>query len=257
MEVTKWYVDCVGDDGDVAIVYWLRLGWRSLALTFVSSLLFRDSGLPVAGGRSLVTRSRLARTGAPRVDGDALSWRMNEIEVEMQRRAPAVSASFLGDVVRWRCELPSADALVRVGDFTVRGRGYAEVLRIARAPWKLPIAELRWGRFTGEQSSAVWIDWRGSHPLTFVASDGRRAEAATVADDRVSFDGSNVTMEARQVIRDAPLRETLDEVPLLSRVLPTRFAAMQECKWRSRGTLRGEGAPADHGWCIHEVVRFA
>ncbi|HEU4886840.1 MAG TPA: hypothetical protein VFV49_03065 [Thermoanaerobaculia bacterium] len=246
--MTKWYVDCVSDAGDVCIAYWLRLGWRSVALTFVSSLLFVDG--------KLTTRSGLSRAIAPHVDGDVLSWATNGIDVQMQRRASAVSASLLGDVVRWRCELPAADGHIRVGGTTVRGRGYAEVLTLAAAPWKLPIEELRWGRFIGERSSAVWIDWRGAHPLTFVASSGRRADAATVDDSRISFDGRDLTLDDPKIIRDAPLRETLEEVPLLSRMMPRRLNAMQECKWRSRGTLRGEGS-SDHGWSIHEVVRFA
>ena len=242
MHVTKWYLDCVDDRGDVAIAYWLRIGWGRLALTFVSSLLYR--------GEELIPRSRLAGVAPPRVDGEGLQWRTEDVSVDMQRRAPAVSAT-LFDGVDWRCELPSADAVIRIGGTTVRGRGYAEVLKIATPPWKLPIEELRWGRFTGERSSVVWIDWRGSHPLTYVACDGRRAETATVGDDRILFDGRSVTMEMRQVLRDAPLDETAGDVPLLARVLPKRLTAMQECKWRSRGTLDG-----DHGWCIHEVVRF-
>lgn len=243
MRVTKWYFDCVGDNGDVAIAYWLRIGWGVGALRFVSSLLYRDG--------KLTTNSRLSLAAPPRVHGDVLQWRAGELFVDLQRRAPAHAASLLEGVVDWQCEMPSADAVIRIGDTAVRGRGYAEVLSMSRAPWKLPIEELRWGRFTGERSSVVWIDWRGPHPLTYVACDGRRAEIATVDDGRIFFDGRSVTMDMRQVLRDAHLRETLDDVPLLARVLPGGLTAMRECKWRSRGTLEG-----DHGWCIHEVVRF-
>ncbi len=245
--MTKWYVDVVDDNGDVAIAYWLRLGWRAVALTFVSSLLFR--------GGKLVTQSRMVRAASPRFDGDTLSWRTGDIEIAMERRAPAVATSFLDDVVQWRCELPSAEAVVRVGDRTVRGRGYAEVMRIAKAPWRLPIEELHWGRFIGERSSAVWIEWRGPHPVTFVACDGRQAGMATVSDARISFDGRSLILDDRQVIREAPLGETLDEVPFLRTLVPRRLTATQETKWRSRGTLHG--TETDQGWCIHEVVRFA
>jgi hypothetical protein len=247
VQVTKWYLDCVDDGGNVAILYWLRIGWGFAAFTFVSTLHYREG--------ECIARSRLARAAPPRVDGDVLRWRSGELFAEMRRRAPAMSASLLDGIVHWRCELPAADALIRIGDTVVRGRGYAEVLSIARAPWRLPIEELRWGRFTGERSSVVWIDWRGSHPLTYVACDGRRAETVTVDDDHILFDGRGVTMEDRKVLRDAPLGETLEDVPLLARVLPRRLTVMQECKWRSRGTL--SGADADHGWCIHEVVRFS
>lgn len=245
MLITKWYLDCVDDRGDVAIVYWLRIGWAGVGLTFVSSLMLRQG--------ETRTRSRVTRSAPPRVDGDVLQWRSGDVSVEMRRRAPPVATS-LDERIDWRCELPSADVVIRAGDAVVRGRGYAEALRMTRAPWKLPIEELRWGRFTGERSSVVWIDWRGPHPLTYVAHDGRRADTATVDDDHILLDGSSVTMDRREEIRDAPLRETLDDVPLLARLLPRWLTAMQECKWRSRGSLRGP--VEDEGWCIHEVVRF-
>ena len=248
MNVSKWYVDCVGDAGDLCIAYWLRLSWRSLRLTFASSLLFREG--------TLSTRSCITRDAGPHLDGDTLTWRTEGLDVEMVRRAPAVSASLLDEVVQWRCELPAAEARIRVGDTTVCGRGYAELLTIEGAPWKLPIDELRWGRFTGEHSSAVWIDWRGDHPLTFVSHDGRTAQTASVGDGQVSFDGRSLTLEERQIVRDEPLRNTFDDVPLLSRVLPKRLLDSQECKWRSRGALAGGGSEADRGWCISEVVRF-
>lgn len=249
MEVTKWYVDCVDDAGEVCIAYWLRVATRALALTFVGTMLFR--------GGKLFTRNARASVAEPQVEGDLLQWKTDAIDVEMERRAPAVSASLLEDVVHWRCELPSADARVQVGDAVLRGRGYAEVLHVSGAPWKLPIEELRWGRFTGERSSLVWIEWRGPHPLTFVALDGEPVAEGSVGDELVSAGKRTLTLGRPTVIRDGCVGDALQGVPLLSRVLPQRFTATRERKLLGRGILSGDAAATDDGWCIYETVRFA
>ncbi|HET8796916.1 MAG TPA: hypothetical protein VFO89_04480 [Thermoanaerobaculia bacterium] len=249
MKITKWYVDCVDERGSVAIAYWMRVAWGPFIRTYASTLLRREGGL--------AAQSRSARCAPPRIDGDSLSWSCGDIDARMARRAPAVTASMLDGAIEWRAELPSAVGSIRFGEAIVEGRGYAEVISMRVAPWNLPIRELRWGRFTGRRHAVVWIDWRGAHPLTLVASDGVRAHHAQVDDRLIRFDGAELLLEEPEVVRDASLAETLHDAGALRFLVPSRFAAMRECKWRSRGTLRGEGMEADRGWSIHEVVRLA
>ncbi len=143
----------------------------------------------------------------------------------MERRAPAYEEALIPGV-RWRCEMPSADA--RIG--MMRGYGYAELMQLDLAPWELPIDELRWGRVANGAGSITWIDWRGSHPLTRVLVDGQRTEAPLPepADNRS--------------IRDDLLGDT---IPIPG--LPKRIANAREQKWCGR---------VGDAWAVHEVVRF-
>ena len=64
-------------------------------------------------------------------------------------------------------EAPAAEVSVSLRGFApLRGTGYAERILITIPPWRLPIRELRWGRWIGEAASrsVVWIDWRGESP---------------------------------------------------------------------------------------------
>ena len=73
-------------------------------------------------------------------------------------------------IVDWTCEMPRART--RIGE--VCGDGYAEVLHMTVPPWKLPIDELRWGRFHGQGA------WRcGSSGGARCRSGGYLATKAT------------------------------------------------------------------------------
>ncbi|HEY8131907.1 MAG TPA: hypothetical protein VII12_08435, partial [Thermoanaerobaculia bacterium] len=111
--------------------------------------------------------------------------------------------------------------------------------------WDLPIDELRWGRFGGDEVSLVWIQWKGARPLDLLLVDGRRVDHSSDLD---------LSIEGDSVIRSAALSETLASmIPLV----PKRLLKAQETKWRGRGTVRRRNAVVDRGWAIHELVKFA
>lgn len=193
----------------------------------------------------------------PAIAGDRLLWPAPGAAVEMTRQAPAYRAALLDDRVLWSCEIPKGAARFSAGGRTFEGSGYAEVLTMTVAPWKLPIRELHWGRFIGARESVVWIDWRGAHPLTLVVHDGSRAETTAVDEAGLAFDGRRVVLDEPAVIRDESIGRTLREAHFLARALPRRLTDSRETKVRSRGTLSDGTGVVDRGWCIHEVVRFA
>ena len=71
--------------------------------------------------------------------------------------------------------------------FREEGTGYAERLELSIRPWRLPIRELRWGRFVSEGASMAWIDWQGADPTEVIRALGYepgKEESPDVTEDR-------------------------------------------------------------------------
>ncbi|HSP13508.1 MAG TPA: hypothetical protein VLV78_02005 [Thermoanaerobaculia bacterium] len=208
------------------------------------------SSVLTAGG----TRDHLFASDPPRIDGDVLTWSDQRLACSMtlRRRSPRFERKLV-DGVSWRCEMPAADAELHIEGKKVRGRGYAELLELTIAPWDLPIDELRWGRFCGDRLSLVWIDWRGSHPLTLVLLDGAAVDGS-VSDRTIIAGDATLSIGDGAVIRSAAIG---DSIPFLEPFLPKRMTAATEHKWCSRSTVSRGGQNVDRGWAVHEIVRFA
>ena len=161
----------------------------------------------------------------------------------------------------WNCLLPTARVCLDFSDGRrLEGQGYAEVLEMTIPPWRLPIRELRWGRFLADdgRASAVWIDWRGPRALSFAALNGAPCDAAEISETRVVLGDPHATVDMTdpRVLRDGPLARTaLGRIPVLRKRLPVRILETRETKWLSRGALEREGVRRA-GWAVHEVVRW-
>ena len=157
--LTKWYIDCVSADGRVAIGYWASLAWGPLALTWHSVVLH-------APGSGPDHRSSLIAVAAPDVRGRTLTWRAPALQctVRADSRQRPFEERLLDDeagVVHWRVEAPAANVRVELGGASpISGPGYAERIVLTAPPWRLPIRELRWGRWidAAGNRSVVWID---------------------------------------------------------------------------------------------------
>ena len=223
----KWYLDCVTAGGEPAVLYHARIRWGAFALRYASVL---------GGGTTL--RS----TPEPRVEGDTVVFRAPGLGIDGTWRALAPAHErLLTDGVEWRCVQPRAQVSLRLGGRALSGLGYVEVLTLTRVPWRLPIDELRWGRFCAADTGAVWIEWRGAHPLKVALVDGAPAD----------FTPERLRLHGDRVLRSGRIGETaLAMIPRLDR-LPGRIVGLSETKWLSRGALAGS-----EGWAIHELVRW-
>jgi hypothetical protein len=223
---------------------------------FASSFLFAD-------GRA-TTATSLSTGLEPLLDEGGLTWVSPSLGLEA-RLTPRCSGaeSQLYDGVKWRCVMPSADAIVQLPDRTIRGRGYGELLEITIAPWRLPIRELYWGRATCGATSLVWIRWSGAHPLQQAWRNGMAVAATEVEDDRVLLAGGmRLEMSERVVLREERLAETLKPLRSLAAIGARALGVRAlndaiERKWRSRGILFDGDRRIDEGWVIHERVEFA
>lgn len=149
--------------------------------------------------------------------------------------------------------MPRAMCRVSLRDEVFDGMGYAELLEMTVAPWKLPIRELRWGRWLSENSSVTWIDWQGAFPLSLVLEDGIPSEGC-VADDGVKMGDRCLRLTTDRVIRSGTLGATvLGSLGGIGDALPPALARTHEQKWLSRGSLEPQRL---QGWAIHERVVF-
>lgn len=239
------------------IGYWASLAWRGVALTWQNVTLFEP-------GKAPVSRSSLASAAPPDVAGDSLSWEAEALGCAMafEPRQPPIEERLLADgsgVVDWRVEAPAAEVSASLRGFApLRGAGYAERILITIPPWRLPIRELRWGRWIGEAASrsAVWIDWRGEAPRTWAFVDGAAVPAPEVTDESVRAGALEVALAERRTLQSRSLAEIASSIPPLKAVVPRSFLGLRQSRWCSDGMLRdGRGASCS-GRAIHEVVVF-
>jgi len=253
--LTKWYLDCTGDDGCTAIGYWASLAWRGLSLTW--------QGLSVCeAGGGTIQRSTLTKDRMPARARDRIVWRSRALKCTLAAdvRLPPIALRLFETTdgfVDWRCEAPAAMVMLEFADRPpIRGVGYADRLDLTIPPWQLPISELRWGRWTDQSAahSVVWIDWGGAEPRTWVFVDGARAADAAVEDDRVSAGHSTLTLTASSTLSSRALDEILRGIPPLRAVVPSSLLSLRDTKWSSRGTLHHPGSAPLDGRAIHERV---
>jgi hypothetical protein len=221
-------MDCVSDDGEVFLACQAELRWRALHLRYAS----------VLGGCS-----SLRETPEPVWSDGVLCWNAPSLGVAATWHAVdwPVRETLLNGACGWNCVAPRARAEVRLGDRTIRGLGYAENLTMTVPPWRLPIHELRWGRFLSETDGVVWIEWSGAESACMWWHNGLRSESA-----------SEIDFRDRATLRDGKLVETaLHVIPDIHKLFPARILGLRESKWLSRAAF-GQAA----GWAIHEVVRW-
>jgi hypothetical protein len=255
-ELTKWYSDCITPGGDVFIAYCAQLRWRAFSLSYAATLL-RPSGGDTR------TATTFTRARMPELSDRVLEWDCPALgaQGEWTAQRPAVLEQVYGSdegTIEWSCLQPQSCVRIRVGDVLLEGPGYAERLHMTLPPWRMPIDELRWGRFVTAGDAVVWIQWRGTHRTEIVYENGRRIAACRIADDGIELEnGTTLAFERVGVLRQGTLGATaLAGIPGLNKIVPARTLMVMECKWLSRATLLRNGSAAGSGWAIHEVVQW-
>jgi len=254
-ELSKWYLDAVGEDGEVFIGYRAALRWRRLQASYAAAL--------TGGAHETRTASSVRSEEEPVLRMGSLAWEAPALELQgtWTGNAPALLRTLYecpGGSVVWACLFPRAEAGVRIGARNIRGLGYAERLEMTLPPWRLPLETLRWGRFLSPDRFVVWIDWQApERSRTWVFVDGQEEREARVSEEEISFEGGRLRLPqaGRLQLRDGRLSHLLRSLSLPLSLL-CRARAIHETKWRTRGILECAGAPAVEGWAIHEVVRF-
>jgi len=250
--LVKWYLDCVTDSGDVAILYSARLKWHGPSLA--------HSSLIGVVGESRTERSSL-RSAKIGLDAEMISVDAPQLGLHgvwIAQSAPFERTVFenqQGSVV-WNCLQPSADVRVIAGGNTWAGRGYAECLTLTLPPWKLPMRHLLWGRFVSRHDALAWIDWQGPYSMRLVLHNGAEALNPSISEHEVSCHAATLRMDEPVSIRAGRLASTvLPGAPALAGIFPSSIFNIEERKWRSRGVLRTQRHQS-LGWVIHESVAW-
>jgi hypothetical protein len=211
----------VGETGDLAILYSADLRWRGLSIHYGSELTYRD-GLPARTTHSL-------RKSSIEAEG-----RWDAIDPPL---APTTIFESEEGAVQWSCLRPRAEASIH----GVCGLGYMERLELTLPPWRLPIRQLRWGRFLSRKDAVIWIEWTGDYSKRLAYHNGALVDPSAIA---------HLRLEDPRVLREGCIGSTvLSAIPSAAKTFPGRLLAVRECKWRSLGHFNGQ-----QGWAIHEVV---
>ena len=248
----KWYVDCVTDSGDAAIVYCADLHWRGMHATY-SSVLSMNEGR-VESHSSMAGYCLSSTNGEIRIEIPRLkvSGKWEATSAPMQR---TVYENASGSVL-WNCLQQGSMVHLSVGAREFTGLGYAECLTLTLPPWQLPMRRLRWGRFISQQDSIAWVDWEGEYSASFAVYNGLFCKPLSVSDCEVAIRGATLRMEESLPLREGRVGATvLPGVPALGRLLPRSLFNIEERKWRSRGILSTQDR-SSNGWVIHEVVHW-
>jgi hypothetical protein len=255
--LSKWYCDCVSDDGVVFIAYWARLRWGLLDIPYAATLYkpFGDRARERYSVRACAT---------PSIEGNELHWDCGRLGVRAVWTAgvPAIQRVLLETAegsVTWRCHFPHARARIQLaGTGQLSGLGYAEQMTLSVKPWRLPFEELRWGRFLSAEDAVTWIEWRGGEARQWVFHNGSELRGATVSTERIELPGDRGVVELRDavVLREGRLvTTTLGAIPGARIWLPAGIRNAIESKYLARGTLTTD-ARSTLGWAVHEIVRL-
>jgi hypothetical protein len=255
--LTKWYLDSVDAGGRSAVLYSTALTWGRARVGW--------HGVSICEADQRVThRASVRPTPLPERDGDRLAWRADPLgcAVDCRPSVPPFALRLLDrddGCLEWRCEAPAARVDVTLADApSLFGVGYAECLSLTFLPWRLPIDEMRWGRWVSDDGarSLVWIDWKGPHPRTDAYLDGRPVPSPVIGDRDVQAVGIRLTMAPRRQLYSRSLGSTLAGLGPVLKLLPASWRELEDAKWICRARLDEPGGRTNDGWCIDEVVRF-
>ncbi len=255
--LSKWYLDCVTDSGDVFIGYYLSMRYKKLNLNYGAILTCVDNEVKQR-------TSKLSERYSPQREGEQIEWQCPRLNVDGKwvNRSSSIDRVLLESPegnIHWRCYQPGSQvAIENPGLEPIVGLGYVEQLEMTIKPWELPIDELRWGRLVCENDQVVWIEWRGSHPQVLILHNGTLSPSGAISKERIdNQDGLTVELDDHFTLREGKIGSVAAaSLSALIRVSPLKLMKVHEHKWRSRGVLRKEGKVIGRGWAIHEVVRF-
>jgi hypothetical protein len=259
--LNKWFLDFVGDNGEIIILYAAKLTWHGMVVPYTSIL----SYAPKDG---ISEKSRFRNVKMPEKRNGLITWNDSKFEIEGTWESLAVplhARLFDSDegFLDWNCFQPASKVSLKINDRVIEGIGYAEQLILTAPPWKIPMNELRWGHFGSNKNQLVWIELRKDKKLQWLWWNGIKINKCTIEDDYIFVPEKNVNLKLdRRIVLESKkkifsvVKDLLDLIPGFNKIIPLNFLMAQENKWFSKGQLLIDGKTITSGIAIHELVSF-
>ena len=257
----KWFFDFVGESGDAMIFYSAKLKWNGWSASYTSWLRY-----DVVSGVSL--KSRFRNIQIPLIKDDLITWSDSKFDVSgtwkskskmIQARLYDSEEGFLD----WNCYQPSSKVKLKINGTLQEGNGYAEQLILTVPPWKIPMDELRWGRFGSDENNMVWIEMKEKETRKWLWLNGEKIENCSIEDDHILLNDLHLALNLdRRVVLESEkkifsvVEKLIRYIPGFNKVMPISFLMADEFKWLSKGQLQSHGKITDSGMAIHELVNF-
>ncbi len=259
--LSKWFLDFVGENGEAMIFYAAKLKWHGVTLSYSSWLHYdRGSGVHL--------KSRFYKVQTPQIQNNTIKWQDAKFGVSgtwesladmIQTRVFDSEEGFLD----WKCFQPASAVQLRINDKVLDGRGYVEQLILTIPPWKIPMDELRWGRFGSDDNQLVWIELREKEKRQWLWLNGRKMENSIIEDDRIFIPARGLVLNLdRGVLLESEkkisslMQKIARYMPGANKLIPVNFLMADEVKWLSKGGLQRYDNPYCSGMAIHELVKF-
>jgi hypothetical protein len=259
--LNKWFLDFNGDNGEAMIFYAAILNWGPFSVPYTSWIHYH----PEMG---INTTSRYRKVNMPVKDKNKITWNDKAFKIEglwESRTAPLEARLYDSKegYLDWKCYQPASDVKLRINNRSIKGRGYAEELILTASPWKIPMDELRWGRWGSEDDTIVWIELRTVDKKQWLWVNGEKTKNNYIEDDLLKIPDRGLTLSLnRKVLLESEKKISLvmdklnKYLPGFRKIIPIRFLRADEKKWLSDGTLHDNYNRIGNGMAIHELVNF-
>ena len=250
--LTKWYLDCVTGGGEVTIVYGTELNWRGIRLVANSVLTGSKDDVET---RTSISPYQITQAGSRITVEIPKQGVTGEWEADSAACERVVYAAKPGSV-NWKCLQPRSRVRLRLNGRELSGLGYAESTTLTVPPWKLPLHQLRWGRFVSPGNWMVWVDWKGPYNASFAIADGKECATPAIGETGVATCDATLCIDSGFALRAGRIGSTImPHVPAIRTLLPRSLFKIEERKWCSAGEMRTQ-SNCSTGWVIHEVVHW-
>lgn len=258
----KWFLDFVGNTNDETMIFYAaRLTFMGIVVQYAHWIHY-DS---VLGRRE---QSHFRKVMLPNQDDKLIHWKDDIFGVSgtWQGTTSPLNARIFEDeegVLDWHCFQPAATIQLVLKGKPMEGVGYAEKLTLTTFPWRIPMQDLRWGRFHSQDEQIVWIELRDKISKQWVWWNGEKQSDCQIEDHGLVLNehGVSLTLDCGVVLefenRIAKVTDTINRfLPGFKRLMPSQFFGAQSKKWLSKGKLFKQGTASLNGVAIHEWVCF-
>lgn len=259
--IDKWFLDYTGNDGKAMIFYAARLIWHGLSASYTSWLNYD----PILGVK---VKSRFRNVYFPTKNENSITWGDKKFGISgrwesnakpIQSRIHDSEEGYLD----WFCFQPASKVQLTINGKSLEGKGYAEQLIMTVPAWKIPMDELRWGRFVSDEDNMVWIELRKEERKKWLWVNLERERNCIIEDESVSVPAENLVLKLdKSVVLESEkkilsvVEKIIRYIPGFNKLIPLQFIMADETKWLSNGQLKINGKTVSEGKAIHELVNF-